>query len=323
MESIILSHQDVVSLLGEQEILNGVETVFREQGRNAVDEPGKIALDLTTAGGRGLATITCAHLSAQKAAGIKMAGNFPGNSAKGMPKTMSTIILFDPETGATRCIMDGRYITIGRTGAMAAIAAGYLISNPAILGVFGAGDVGRAVIRYFCASFRLKEIRVFDTSPSMARNAVAKIDDRQSSRIRTAENPTDCLDGADVIVTATTADSPLFAANQVGKNAVVITLGSDAELPEELVLRASFRVVDLLASHRQRGDFGRFLSTGRLIDSDIHADLGQIVAGSSPLHQQEGWTVAALLGMGALDVCLAQKVYAAALEKGRGVRFEF
>ena len=44
----------------------------------------------------------------------------------GLPTTIGTIILYDPETGMPKAIMDGTLITDLRTGAVSGINAKYL-----------------------------------------------------------------------------------------------------------------------------------------------------------------------------------------------------
>jgi ornithine cyclodeaminase/alanine dehydrogenase-like protein (mu-crystallin family) len=75
----------------------------------------------------------------------KLVAVFPGNHERGLPSHQALIALFDEETGAPLCVMDGTVITAVRTGATAAVAGRALAREGASsLAVLGAGVQGRS-----------------------------------------------------------------------------------------------------------------------------------------------------------------------------------
>lgn len=57
--------------------------------------------------------------------GVKLATVFPGNSAQGLPAVMGAYLLLDGKTGAPQALIDGPVLTLKRTAAASALAAGY------------------------------------------------------------------------------------------------------------------------------------------------------------------------------------------------------
>ena len=127
-----------------------------------------------------------------------------------------------------------------------------------------------------------------------------------------------------MIVTATHEDRPLFTHDYVKPGAIIITLGSYRELAPLLVMNSTYRIVDSLDQNRHRGEFKTYFEEGKLSDSDIYAEIGDIIAGRIPAPSAgEGWGVASLIGMGSLDIAIAKKAYEAARRGSIGGIFEF
>ena len=99
----------------------------------------------------------------------KLVAVFPGNHDRGLPSHQALIALFDEETGAPLCVMDGTVITAARTGATAAVAARALAREGASsLAVLGAGVQGRSHLDAFPRLFELDDIRVASRHPRHA-----------------------------------------------------------------------------------------------------------------------------------------------------------
>ena len=72
--------------------------------------------------------------------GVKVVNVFDGNLALGLPNHLAMILLFEQDTGATCCVMDGTYITGIRTAASAVLSARMLGRLDArVATVIGAG----------------------------------------------------------------------------------------------------------------------------------------------------------------------------------------
>ncbi len=72
--------------------------------------------------------------------GVKSGGYWPGNVNNGLTNHQSTVLLFDPDTGKLKAIVDGNYLTAVRTAASSAISIDHLArKNATVLGMVGAG----------------------------------------------------------------------------------------------------------------------------------------------------------------------------------------
>ena len=319
-----LSKRDVASLLNMKRTLKTVEEVYRAHGEGNAVVPGKITLDMSKAGADGWMNSMPAFVAPMDAAGIKFAGGFIHNPEKeGLPYVMATILLIDPRTGALKAAMDGYQITIDRTGAAPAVAAKYLKPRVRVVGIVGAGAVGRAAAEAFDQMFDLKEIRIQDISESAANAAQDALRGRLKAPLVVSRTAAACVAGAEVVVTATHAKTPLFSKKDIVPGCVLFPMGSFTELDPEVVLGAGARIVDHLEQNMHRGEFMPYFRDGKLAESDIYAEIGEIVAGKKAVpNTGEKPVVASLIGVGSLDIALAMQIHGEAEARGLGVRFE-
>ena len=322
LETLLLSKTDIESLLSIEEILLTVEDVYKSHGLGNVVSPPKTTLNLERAGANGFMINAAAYAADFNAAGIKIAGAFPFNPTReGLPQTMAIIILMNPKTGFPLAVMDGQFITVMRTGAAAAVAAKYLSPRVQVLSILGSGAVGKAAVRSFNKAFLLREIRIYDISENIARNTASMFQEQYGISLTVSRNAAICIDEADVVVTATDADNPLFPIENLKRDALVISLGSFRESPPKLVKNASSRIVDHLEQNKQRGEFSIYFQQGILNDADIYAEIGDIIGGKISPPPEGGWCVTSLIGVSSLDIVLAKKAYDAA--KGALIRSSF
>ena len=322
MATLLLSRDDVGALLTMEDALEVVETVYRSHGTGVV-VPAKVMLDVARAGEGGSFKAMPAYLPDFDVAGIKFIGAFPHNPAHGLPYLSALIVLSDPKSGTPQAIMDGLAITAARTGAAAAITAKFLKPGMESLAVIGAGYAGRAVVEAFDLAHTLTEIRIYDASATAVERAVTCFHDRIRAPIQVVKTATACIEGADVIVSATHADEPLFSERALTPGALFIPLGSHCEFDPNMALRASYLVVDHIEQSRERPFLKPHFEKGELSDSDL-SEIGAIIAGTSPPPDAEdGFGVVVLTGVVSLDIALAERVFTKARERGLGTPFAF
>jgi ornithine cyclodeaminase len=195
--------------------------------------------------------------SAADIAGLKVGSFWPGNPARGLPRHNSLILLFDQETGRIGAAIEAGTLNAYRTAAADAVAADVLARPEAsTLAVFGAGHQAR----YECAALaRVRPIRrvlVVALDPPQGAAMAAELRG-QGLEAETASAAAACA-VADIIVTATSATSPLFSAAWVRPGTHLASMGSDARgkqaLPTELLAEASL-FCDLPEQSRAIGEF--------------------------------------------------------------------
>jgi ornithine cyclodeaminase/alanine dehydrogenase-like protein (mu-crystallin family) len=242
--------------------------------------------------------------------GTKLVSFFPQNVA--VPTHHAVIAMLDPATGTFQALVAGETITERRTAAVSVVATERLAARPkGTLAILGAGVQGAAHLEAFLDAGLLTSLRVW--SPTSA-NA-----ERLASRARAAGvaavvsgDASNAARGADVVVTATAAVEPLFAAAAIADGAHVNAVGacvpSRRELPAQLVAEANVYVDSIDAAWQESGDLllaARDLGRDRV---SIASELGAMLADPSMRHPPRRVTIFESLGLGIEDVACAAYV---------------
>src|SRR6266436_8216158 len=171
-----LSETDVERYLDLQELLDGLEDGFRGLELGEVQSPPRPQLSVA---GKGFSLAMPAWRQGMQIT-VKIVNVFDGNLDSDLPNHLALINLFDPNTGATSCVMDGTYITGIRTAASAVLAARMLSrSGSRIATVIGAGVQGREHVRLLPLIRDLEHVNVcsirFDDAQKLAaRSKIAR-----------------------------------------------------------------------------------------------------------------------------------------------------
>jgi ornithine cyclodeaminase/alanine dehydrogenase-like protein (mu-crystallin family) len=195
------------------------------------------------------------------------------------PSVRGLIALIDIESGATLAVMDSIVITRLRTALVGALAADAL-ARPVIntIGVLGAGVQGRAQLRALALVRRFQSVRVFDKHPDHAAALVAELRGELGVDMSVAPSVEDAVRGADLVIAATWATSPIVFKNMINPGTHITAIGADepgkAELDAELI-KASRFVCDDTALAVSMGA----LAGARLGADAVHATLGEVLAG--------------------------------------------
>jgi len=327
--TLLITQEQVKSLLDMPSAIRIVEEVYRSHGKAKVLMPPKITLDLGE--GRpwppykGYMNAMPAYLGDVDIAGIKWAGGFQENWKAELPFITAMILLINPKNGVFVAIMDGAHITALRTGAASAVCAKYLArKDSSVLGIIGAGVQGRTHLRALHHLFKLKDVRVIDIKEGAAEAYAREMKAETGLRISPKNSYREIAEGADIICTLTTADEPMVQNEWLKKGSLVISAGSYQELDPKVVLSADKIVVDSWAQTSHRGELARLVEAGKLGEKNIHAEIGEILAGKKKGREREDENILAIpIGLGSLDIGCAFEVYQKALEKKVGTPFSF
>ncbi|WP_231443853.1 ornithine cyclodeaminase family protein [Brevibacterium zhoupengii] len=205
--------------------------------------------------------------------GVKLVGVSVANSERGLPRIMAQYLMYDATTLELRTVIDGAALTTLRTPAVSLAAVEPALNRftqPVNVVVFGAGPqgTGHADTIADVLDVELADVCFVVRSPDQV---TADVHERgRVLQAQTAEVD-EAIRAADIIVTATTASEPLFAADLVRPGAVVMACGShdphSRELPAELFTSAMVVVEDLSTVLREGGDVVLAISDGAL-DAD-------------------------------------------------------
>lgn len=128
---LLLSKQDVASLLTMEDCLSAVENAFGELARGAADMPQRAVIKVPEYKGvfLGMPAFIGGDVNAL---GLKVVTVFPDNPSRhDLPTVLGTLMLCDPATGKAVAIMDAGYLTAVRTGAASGVATKYLARDDA------------------------------------------------------------------------------------------------------------------------------------------------------------------------------------------------
>jgi ornithine cyclodeaminase/alanine dehydrogenase-like protein (mu-crystallin family) len=134
---------------------------------------------------------------------------------------------------------------------------------------------------------------------------------------------TDAARESDVIVTCTPSRAPILGPGDVRAGTFIAAVGADHPEKHEIapaLMAASRIVVDILEQAATMGDLHHALAAGVLTRSDVHAELGEVVAGRKPGRRSPQETIVFdSTGMALQDVAAAAAVYERAVAEGRGL----
>lgn len=296
MQEIYLTYlngQDVKQLgLTNDEILNAVEAGLKAQGLGqTVIEPRVHLVPETSE--KGHFNVLRGYVKPLDVAGVKVVGDFVDNYKKGLPSEMAILNLFDPETGMPKAIVDATAITDMRTGAITALGAKYLArKNSKVLGHIGARGTAYWNVRLLDHLFDFDEIRVHSRRPESRDAFGERLSQDLGKKVIVTDNWKDCLEGADILVEASRLPKPepLFLTEWIKPGAFVVPYGTMSAVELSLTDIMSKVVVDdweQCKPGRPYGALRRHVDEGKVTAENLHAELGQIVAGLKPGRQSD------------------------------------
>src|SRR4051812_48188608 len=122
---LLLSEAAVRRLLDPRALLDALEDGFAALSRGELQSPPRPKI---TVPNTGFSLAMMAWRPGWQIC-VKVVSVFEANLGRGLPNHLALITLYDPETGAASCVMDGTYITGIRTAAAAVLSA-RLLSRP-------------------------------------------------------------------------------------------------------------------------------------------------------------------------------------------------
>jgi alanine dehydrogenase len=322
MKTLILTRQDVEKILTPPVANVTVEKAFRAYSRGRTQMPPKSYLYFPKGDLRSMPAYICGE--GFDIAGIKSVNVHPQNAAFHLPSVMAVIILNDPQTGFPLAIMDGTYLTCIRTGAAGAVAAKYLSRKDSqVAGFVGCGAQARAQLACLMEVRDIQKIKIwqFPKDKECVRNFSAWA--RKTYKLEALVSPRmDAVTmNSDIVVATTPSRAPLV--NCVSPGTHINAIGADAPGKQEInpqILKQAKVVVDDWTQASHSGEINVPISQKQMTKRDVHALLGDIVAG-----KKRGRTSAKEItlfdatGLAILDISCADIVYQA-LKNKRGIK---
>ena len=325
-----LNGPDVEALaLTDDEIIAAVEAALAAQGRKETVVEPRVHL-IPESSAKGHFNILRGYVKPMGVAGVKVVGDFVDNYKQDLPSEMAILNLFDPETGMPRAVIDATTITDMRTGAVTAIGAKYLARKDAkVLGHVGARGTAYWNVRLLDRLFGFDEIRVHSRRPESRESFGARLSKDLGQPVRVVDNWEDCVRGADIVVEASRLPepTPMLKTAWIAKGAFVVPYGTMSAVELSLTDIMDKMVVDDWGQCRKGLPFGALrphVESDRLGEHNLHAELGQIVAGLKPGRERDDETILFWhRGLSTSDIALGHALLQKAERLGIGQRLRF
>jgi ornithine cyclodeaminase/alanine dehydrogenase-like protein (mu-crystallin family) len=320
---LYLDRRDVSELLSLDDCIAAVESAFRAHAEASLPAaPGVLGMHLRDGG---LHVKTAALGSNPCYVAAKVNANYPQNPARyGLPTIQGLIVLLDGDRGVPLAVMDSIEITTLRTAAASAVAARALArTDAATLVLCGCGNQGRAHLEAIDRVRPLQQAWLIDPSPGLAERLAREQAPKLRARLEPATALGEVLPRALLCVTCTPAQRAFVTADMLRPGLFVAAVGADNPSKQEIepaALKRAKVVVDLLDQAATMGDLHHALAAGEMTREDVHAELGDVVAG-----RRAGRTspdeifIFDSTGTALQDVAAAAIVYERALRAGRGI----
>ncbi|HZE75730.1 MAG TPA: ornithine cyclodeaminase family protein [Gemmatimonadales bacterium] len=258
-----LDEPRVRELLRLEELIPVVRRALQDLSAGRVVQPVRVVLPV--AEHAGFLGIMPAYTPA--ALGAKLVTFYPANT--GLATHHAIVALFRPETGEPLALMDGRLITELRTAAASAVATELLArADASVLAILGSGVQAASHLAAMRLVRPVREVRVW--SPRSASRFAAE------HGVLAAGSAEEAVRGADLIVTATSATTPVLRGDWVRPGAHVNAVGACRpewrELDDGLLQRGRVWVDSLDAALQESGDV---IAAG---SSRVAGELGSVAA---------------------------------------------
>ena len=264
----------------------------------------------------------------EKICGMKWVSVFPENPLKYDMQNLSAIfVLSEIKHGFPVAVMDGTLASNMRVGAVGAVAAKHLAKKDAeTIGFIGAGEQAKMhLLAMKVVRPALKVCRVSALSSAEEQTFINQLAPivPDMEFIAANGNAKEAMEGADILVTATSAQAPLLKAEWVKPGAFYSHVGGWED--EYAVVSQSDKIVcdDWQTVTHRTQTLSRMYKEGLLGNHDLHADLHELVSGDKPGRESDEERIYFnAVGLSYLDVAIALTMYKRAKAEGEGQSLE-
>ncbi|MCH8935148.1 MAG: ornithine cyclodeaminase family protein [Gemmatimonadetes bacterium] len=250
---------------------------------------------------------------------LKMASGFYNNADLGLPISDGLLLVFSQKTGELKLILlDKCWLTDVRTAAAGAVAAKHLApKNIHRIGIVGTGVQAKMQLEMLRDVVDCTSCLVWGRDSTKVQRMIADLRASESVQawglqIEAAPALDDLVSQCNLIVTTTSARSPLIRADQVQQGTHITAMGSDdhgkQELEAEVLGKADLVVADSVSQCVDHGECFGAVQEGH-IAADSILELGNVIKnGEIGRTTEDQITVADLTGVAIQDIQIAKMV---------------
>jgi ornithine cyclodeaminase/alanine dehydrogenase-like protein (mu-crystallin family) len=319
----MLSNEDVHAALSPEDCERAMADVLVARARGEAFMPLRSVM--MPQGAPGFMGLMPAY--APGAFGLKAICLIPTNPQRGLDAHQGTVTVFDADTGMPTAILNASAVTEIRTAAVTAVATRALARDDArVLGLLGAGVQARSHLVALAGVRPWESVRVYAPTAEHARAVAAGAPDGLDPVV--VGSAQEAVQGADVVVVATSARRPVLEHAWLAPGAHVNAVGASSptawEIPVPTVAAAALFCDSRESVRNEAGEFRLAVQEGAIAGEEhIRAELGEVLDGTHPGRAADDeLTLFRSLGIGVEDLAAAQVAVARARELGRGVEVE-
>lgn len=326
---LVLSHDEVLKALPPEECAAAMAEVLVARERREAYMPLRMIVRPPGASGfMGLMPAWRAESADERSAfALKALCLIPDNPARGLDTHQGVVALFDGEIGVPLAILDASAVTAVRTAAVSAVATEALARQDArVLAILGGGVQARSHANALLRVRQFEQVRVYAPSRQHAHGVVDSIERPAAGGTITAEvtaSARDAVEGADVVVTATTSRTPVLELEWLSPgthiNAVGASTPDACELGPETVAACALFADSRESITNEAGEFRAAIAQGLIGEDHVGAELGEVLTGRRPGRENdEQLTLFRSLGLAVEDLAAAQHAVRVAARLGLG-----
>ena len=239
MPILTLTDDDIRPLLDMGELIPLMEAFLQAEAANAAVTPPRHAVAFAPFG-KLVFTIGGLHHQGRSVAGFRAYNTF---ETKGSPDNEQIVAVWDSKSGALLGLILGRLLGEWRTGALGGVAVKHMSRSDAkSCAVIGTGRQARTQLLAACACRALSEVRVYGRSEESRRQFAADLTAETKFDVRAAETAREAVEGADIVLCATSSATPVLETAWLARGAHVSTVGPKTRSAHELPLDIAARV---------------------------------------------------------------------------------
>ena len=291
---LVLTADDVRKALPMQDVIQAMKQAFAALSDGRAEVPLRARLLIPPQDATSLFMPAFVQTESGDALAVKVVSLFPKNPDRELALIQAAVLVLDADTGQAVALLEGSSLTAIRTGAGGGAAVDLLARPDShVVAVFGAGTQGRTQLEAACSVRKIETAWVFDPNPERAKvfaEEMAGIGPIPRN-LKAARSSGEALANADIVCTATTALTPVFADHQLKQGAHITAIGSYTpemqEVPSETIKRARVIVDSRSAVLAESGDLLRPIQQGMITEDHIYAELGEIILDHKPGRQSD------------------------------------
>ena len=246
---------------------------------------------------------------------VKIVTEYKKNPEKySLPVQGGLTVLMNSRNSSVLALLDSPTITSIRTGAVSGVATKHLSrSDSHEVGCIGSGQQARAMLEAVFAVREIKHAKVYSRDPKNSNLFAAQMSEKLGIPVKAELDRKSATGGVDILNVATNSSIPVVRWEDVPKNAHINSVGTlpdRRELDLDTVVNSELFVDTKEGVLNEAGDIIHAIRSGKLKESDIKADLFQLLARTRDGRTNEsGTTLFKSVGFALQDVYASNRVY--------------